>query len=72
MEAAPQGEKEIRQWLSKHKRGEEIADKLVKEDLVEAEDLENLSNLTPAELKMLIGFDAKQALTLGAALKEFF
>ncbi|KAH9257735.1 hypothetical protein BASA81_004201 [Batrachochytrium salamandrivorans] len=69
---APQGEKEIRQWLSKHKCGEEIANRLVKEDLVEAEDLENLSNLTPAELKMLIGFDAKQALTLGAALKEFF
>ncbi|KAH9251505.1 hypothetical protein BASA81_010536 [Batrachochytrium salamandrivorans] len=69
---APQGEKEIRQWLSKHKRGEEIANRLVKEDLVEAEDLENLSNLTPAELKMLIGFDAKQALALGAALKEFF
>ncbi|KAH9256091.1 hypothetical protein BASA81_005867 [Batrachochytrium salamandrivorans] len=69
---APQGEKEIRQWLSKHKRGEEIADNLVKKDLVEAEDLENLSNLTPAELKILIGFDAKQALTLGAALKEFF
>ncbi|KAH9246806.1 hypothetical protein BASA81_015584 [Batrachochytrium salamandrivorans] len=53
---APQGEKEIRQWLSKHKRSEEIADKLVKEDLVEAEDLSNLN----------------QALTLGAALKEFF
>ncbi|KAH9261678.1 hypothetical protein BASA81_000334 [Batrachochytrium salamandrivorans] len=31
----PQNEAEVRQWLSKHKRGEEIADKLVKKDLVD-------------------------------------
>ncbi|KAH9260295.1 hypothetical protein BASA81_001465 [Batrachochytrium salamandrivorans] len=68
----PQNEAEIRQWLSKHKHGEEIADKLVKEGLVEAEDLEMLSKKSAAELKTLLEFSVKQALTLEAALKELF
>ncbi|KAH9261237.1 hypothetical protein BASA81_000941 [Batrachochytrium salamandrivorans] len=71
-QSVPQNEAEIRQWLSKHKHGEEIADKLVKEDLVEAEDLERLSEKTWAELKVAIELNAKQALTLEAALKELF
>ncbi|KAH9260603.1 hypothetical protein BASA81_001070 [Batrachochytrium salamandrivorans] len=68
----PQNEVEIRQWLSKHKHGEEIADKLVKEGLVEAEDLERLFEKTWVELKAAIELNAKQALTLEAALKELF
>ncbi|KAH9248596.1 hypothetical protein BASA81_013780 [Batrachochytrium salamandrivorans] len=68
----PQNEAEIRQWLSNHKHGEEIANKLVGEGLVEAEDLENLFKKSAAELKKLINLNAKQALTLEAALKELF
>ncbi|KAH9261153.1 hypothetical protein BASA81_000857 [Batrachochytrium salamandrivorans] len=48
-QSVPQNEAEIRQWLSKHKHGEEIANKLVKEGLVEAEDLEMLSKKSAAE-----------------------
>ncbi|KAH9259360.1 hypothetical protein BASA81_002403 [Batrachochytrium salamandrivorans] len=66
----PQNEAEIRQWLSNHKHGEEIANKLVGEGLVEAEDLENLFKKSAAELKTLINLNAKQALRLEAALKE--
>ncbi|KAH9260427.1 hypothetical protein BASA81_001597 [Batrachochytrium salamandrivorans] len=68
----PQNEAEIRQWLSKHKHGEEVADKLVKEGLVEVEALEMLSKLSPTELKSLVELNTMQALTLSAALKELF
>ncbi|KAH9260391.1 hypothetical protein BASA81_001561 [Batrachochytrium salamandrivorans] len=68
----PQNEAEIRQWLSKHKHGEEVADKLVKEGLVEVEALEMLSKLSPTELKSLVELNAMQALTLSAALKELY
>ncbi|KAH9261400.1 hypothetical protein BASA81_000032 [Batrachochytrium salamandrivorans] len=68
----PQNEAEIRQWLSNHKHGEEIVNKLVKEGLVEVEDLERLSEKTWVELKTAIELNAKQALTLEAALKELF
>ncbi|KAH9259438.1 hypothetical protein BASA81_002481 [Batrachochytrium salamandrivorans] len=68
----PQNEAEIRQWLSKHKHGEEIVNKLVKEGLVEVEDLERLFKMKPDELKSFLELNGKQALTLEAALKEFF
>ncbi|KAH9260344.1 hypothetical protein BASA81_001514 [Batrachochytrium salamandrivorans] len=70
--SVPQNEAEIRQWLSEHKHCEEIADKLVGEGLVEAEDLEMLSKKSAAELKTLLEFSVKQALTLETALKELF
>ncbi|KAH6572375.1 hypothetical protein BASA62_003424 [Batrachochytrium salamandrivorans] len=70
--SVPQNEAEIRQWLSNHKHGEEIADKLVKEGLVGAEALEMLSTKSAAELKAPIDLNAMQALTLEAALKKLF
>ncbi|KAH9260425.1 hypothetical protein BASA81_001595 [Batrachochytrium salamandrivorans] len=68
----PQNEQEIRQWLSKRKSGEEVANKLVNEGLVGLEALEMLSKLNPTELKSLVELNAMQALTLSAALNELF
>ncbi|KAH9257260.1 hypothetical protein BASA81_004417 [Batrachochytrium salamandrivorans] len=68
----PQNQAEIRQWLSKHEHGREIADMLVGEDLVGVKALEMLSKKSAAELKALLDLNAMQALTLEAALKELF
>ncbi|KAH9256858.1 hypothetical protein BASA81_004971 [Batrachochytrium salamandrivorans] len=69
---APQNAGEIRQWLSKHKHGEEIADRLEKEGLVEAEDLELLSHKSSTELKSFLELNGKQVLVLETALGELF
>ncbi|KAH9247359.1 hypothetical protein BASA81_015076 [Batrachochytrium salamandrivorans] len=68
----PQNEREIRQWLSTAKKGEEIADKLVRQELVEADELERLSKMTPSELKGFLDLTSKEALALEAALREIF